>query len=81
MPQSSVLAPLLSIIYVKDLDSGLVNKICRFADDPKMSIKADNYSTEKWLQNDLLKRVEWSVKWQIPFNLNRKQSHAHKSQK
>ena len=35
-------APLLFIIYINDLDLGLVSKISKFADDTKMGINADS---------------------------------------
>ena len=71
VPQGSVLGPLLFIIYINDLDLGLVSKISKFADDTKMGIRADNDIAIKQLQQDLKKIGEWSVKWQMPFNLDK----------
>ena len=71
VPQGSVLGPLLFIIYINDLDLGLVSKISKFADDTKMGIDADSDAAVKQLQEDLRKVGEWSKKWQMPFNLDK----------
>ena len=71
VPQGSVLGPLLFIIYINDLELGLVSKISKFADDTKMGINADSDAAIKQLQNDLEKIGEWSLKWQMPFNLEK----------
>ena len=71
VPQGSVLGPLLFIIYINDLDLGLVSKISKFADDTKMGINADSDAAVKQLQEDLRKVGEWSKKWQMPFNLDK----------
>ena len=71
VPQGSVLGALLFIIYINDLDLGLVSKISKFADDTKMGINADSDAAVKQLQEDLRKVGEWSKKWQMPFNLDK----------
>ena len=60
-----------NIIYINDLDLGLVSKISKFADDTKMGINADSDAAVKQLQEDLRKVGEWSKKWQMPFNLDK----------
>ena len=62
---------LLFIIYINDLDLGLVSKISKFADDTKMGINADSDAAVKQLQEDLRKVGEWLKKWQMPFNLDK----------
>ena len=49
------MGPLLFIIYINDLDLGLVSKISKFADDTKMGIDADSDAAVKQLQEDLRK--------------------------
>ena len=85
VPQGSVLGPLLFIIYINDLDLGLVSKISKFADGTKMGINADSDAAVKQLQEDLRKVGEWSKKWQMPFNLDKCKimhiGHKNKSEK
>ena len=64
----SVLGPLLFLIYMNDLDSGLISKILKFADDTKLGIDAADPEAVVRLRDDLAKIGEWSEKWQMPFN-------------
>ena len=71
VPQGSVLGPILFIIYINDLDLGLISKVSKFADDTKIGINANNDEAVQNLKTDLKKIENWSVKWQMPFNVDK----------
>ena len=53
------------------LDANLVSKISKFADDTKLGGKVDTVQDRLQIQQDLANIVEWSKKWQMPFNLEK----------
>jgi len=55
VPQGSIFGPLLFIIFINDLDDGVVNKILNFADDTKIVSKVASEDQIKILQSDLHK--------------------------
>jgi hypothetical protein len=71
VPQGSVLGPILFLIYINDIDSGLVSKLCKFADDSKLCKNIRNGSDRDDLQNDLDSLCEWSREWQMQFNVDK----------
>jgi len=60
VPQVSILGPLLFIIFINDLDNGVVNKILKFTDDTKIVSKVASEDQIKILQSDLNKMFNWS---------------------
>lgn len=71
VPQGSVLGPVLFVIYINDIDHGLNNLISKFADDTKIGNAVLSERDKQSLQEDLRKISEWSVKWEMPFNINK----------
>ena len=71
IPQGSVLGPLLFLIFVDDLDEGLMSDILKFADDTKVFGRVNSYEDRMKLQNDLKRLVEWTERWQMKFNVSK----------
>ena len=68
VPQGSVMGPVLFLIFINDIDSNLLCAISKFADDTKLSNMVNSNKDRDLLQSDLQHLVEWSTKWQMPFN-------------
>ena len=68
VPQSSVIGPLLFLIYINDLPNGL-NSICKiFADDRSIfSEVLDKDKSQRDLNNDLSIKSEWTFQWKMQF--------------
>ena len=71
VPQGSVLGPLLFLIYINDLDDGIISKLGKFADDTKVARGVSKDSEVDILREDLGKIYQWSVDWQMLFNLDK----------
>jgi hypothetical protein len=71
VPQGSVLGPLLFVIYINDLDCNIVSKLCKFADDTKLGRSVKNVVEVDKLREDLNRIYQWSVDWQMLFNVDK----------
>jgi len=58
-------------IYINDLDDNITNKLLKFAHDSKIWGPVNTINERNILQEDLNKLGEWSVKNQMPFNVNK----------
>lgn len=71
VPQGSVLGPIMFLVYINDMVEGVKSYISLFADDAKIQRRVENCSNCQELQNDLHSIFRWSVKWEMPFNVNK----------
>ncbi len=70
--QGSVLRPPRFVIFINDLPDIVMSTVQIFADDTKIYRTAVNdIGDEILLQEDLNKLHQWSVKWQLKFNLKK----------
>ena len=71
VPQGSVLAPLMFLIYVNDLPVGVKSYINLFADDAKIMSQVKTPEDCLTLQQDLDIIHDWSSKWLMEFNADK----------
>ena len=71
VPQGSVLGPILFLVYINDLEEGVIGSILKFADDTKLFRKTKEIGDNFFLQDDIDKIVRWSEKWQMLFNFGK----------
>ena len=71
VPQGSVLGPVLFLIYINDLDEGILSWILKFADDTKAFRGLPGIGDSDILQADIDRLFDWSVTWQMMFNVQK----------
>ena len=69
VPQGSILGPLLFLIFINDLPTGLQSNVKIFADDTALlSAMFDNLISSNILNADLTLISEWAYQWEMSFN-------------
>jgi len=68
VPLSSVLGPLLFLLFVNELPAWIINSMMMFADDTKIWTKISSESDSESLQEDLNKLITWSEPWLLKFH-------------
>jgi len=71
VPQGSVLGALLFLVYINNLDTGLINELLKLADDTKVFGKVTDWSDRENFQEDLNRLVNWADKWKMEFNVKK----------
>ena len=69
VPQGSILSSLLFLIYLNDIEKGIISEISLFADDVALLNKFQNTNTlEREINSDLTVLNKWANKWNMDFN-------------
>ncbi len=71
VPQGSVLRPLLFLVYIDDLEEGILSKLSKFAVDTKVAGIVDSLEQSQELQMDLSRLGDWAQKWDMEFNVDK----------
>jgi len=71
IPQGSVLGPLLFVIFINDIDRGILNWLLKFADDTKVFGLVNRSGDGQRLRQDLSRLFKWSHDWQMLFNIEK----------
>ena len=68
---TSVLRPVLFLVFINDLYQGIASDILKFAGDIKIFKEVRDNTDNEALQRDLDNVVLWAQKWQVEFNVKK----------
>ena len=71
IPQGSVLGPTLFVMFINDMPDAITSLSTMFADDAKVFRQIENRADIATLQKDLDHLTDWSLKWQMNFNIKK----------
>ena len=73
VPQGSILGPLLFLLFINDLPTYVSerSKMALYADDAKLYRQINSYNDTLELQSDLEHVYNWSLIWNLKFNLKK----------
>ena len=71
VPQSTVLGPLLFLIYINDIESQITSSLRLFANDSALCTAIHFVSDSLTYQEDVFKFQKWANTWQMSFNVNK----------
>ena len=71
VPQGSVLAPEMFLVYVNDMTEGVNSYMSLFADNAKSITKIESKEDCEHLQKNLDKIHRWSKLWEMEFNIKK----------
>ena len=72
VPQGTILGPVLFILFVNDISSGMLSTVKLYVDDTKIYREISDIPRETAiLQSNLFHLKSWSETWQLNFNANK----------
>ena len=71
VPQGSIIAPLLFLVFTNDITRDIKSKIYLYADDTSLQREIISPRDFKTINQDLKILSDWSAQWRVQFNANK----------